>query len=98
MSEPTLAPVDDYDEKTDDVRSEEETAAAEGRADAVDQIPDYHETHPTLDTSGPEHDPEVQQQLQTEAAGVSSTVPVPSAVVTPPQVNPPDINTDRIAE
>jgi hypothetical protein len=89
MSQPTLAPVDDYPVKDNDVRSEEETIAAEGREGAVDQIPDYTEQHPTLDTSGPEHDPEVQQALRDQAAGVAVPVaPQPPARVVPPQSNP----------
>lgn len=95
MSEPTLAPVDQYDEDPGNVRSEEETAAAEGRADAVDQIPDYHDEHPTLDTSGPEHDPAVQAKLRGDAA------PAP-APVTPVVVDPPgghsDIDDSLIAD
>lgn len=61
-------------------RSEEETALAEARY-APDQIADYHDTHPTLDTSGPEHDPEVQQALREQyvvekGLGVPEPVPV----------------------
>lgn len=76
MAEPTLAPVDEYDEKSDDVRSEEETVAAEDRSDQVDQIADYHDTHPTLDTSGPEHDPEVQAKVKGDAVVAPAPVVV----------------------
>lgn len=44
-------------------RSVEDTVIAEGRT-VPDQIPDYHDRFPTLDTSGPEYDPEVQQKLR----------------------------------
>lgn len=65
-----LAPVDDYPEKTDDVRSDEETAKIENR-NQPDQNPTYHKDHPTLDTSGPEHDPQVQMTLRVDAGDVS---------------------------
>lgn len=68
-----LDPVEDvYPPKTDDQRSLEETLLAEGRANAVDQDPDYHRTHPTLDTSGPEHDPEVVAELRASAAAAEA--------------------------
>lgn len=66
-----LAPVDNYPEKTDDVRSEEDTLKAEGRQNQVDQNPTYHQDFPTLDTSGPEHDPQVQLSLRVGAGLVS---------------------------
>lgn len=59
-----LSPVDKtYEPRPLETRSAEDTAAAEGRV-GEDQIPDYHQENPTLDTSGPEHDPEVQLQLR----------------------------------
>lgn len=61
---PQLAPVDDYPEKYDDERDEVETMAAERRNLQTDQLPYYHEEWPTLDISGPEHDPEVIAELQ----------------------------------
>ena len=60
--EPMLAPVDDYPEKTDDVRTLAETLAAEQR-DFRDQDPDYTANIQRLDTSGPEHDPAVAAAL-----------------------------------
>jgi hypothetical protein len=64
-NQPSIAKVDKPGEEAQ-VRSLEETLAIEARV-AEDQIPDYHKTHPTLDTSGPEHDPEVQQALIQQA-------------------------------
>ncbi len=65
---PRLADVAKYDDKPAPVRSMEDTAAAEARAGIPDQDPTYHERDATrtLDTSGPEHDPEVQQALRSE--------------------------------
>lgn len=57
-----LAPVDDYPEVSNEQRTAEETALAEARFQG-DQNPTYHQDFPTLDTSGPEHDPLVQQEL-----------------------------------
>ena len=91
MSEPTLAPVDDYAAKDDDARSEEETVAAEDREGQVDQIADYHDTHPTLDTSGPEHDPEVQAKVKGQTSAVVALAPV----VTDPQGNADDGEDDE---
>lgn len=65
----TYDPVDDYEENGSEVRTLEEHLAAEARFDQVDQIPDYHETNPTLDTSGPEFDPEFVQSLREKAVG-----------------------------
>lgn len=74
-TKPKIAPVDDYG-KPSEVRSLEETILVEARIQE-DQIPDYHQTHKTLDTSGPEHDPEVQNALREEAlrtaTGLSKT-------------------------
>ena len=83
-SDVTLATTDGtYEEAPYVERSEEDTLRAEGRA-TVDQIPDYHDTHPTLDTSGPEHDVEKQQALKDAYlvdAGLG--VPEPQAVTEP---------------
>lgn len=63
-----LAPVEDADERpyAEAVRSPEDTAAVEARFH-LDQIEDYHAENPTLDTSGPEHDPEVQREVRMQA-------------------------------
>lgn len=68
-AEPTLAPVDDYPPRPDDdaLRTLEQTLAAEARY-AQDQNRTYHQDNPTLDTSGPEYDPVVQERLRREAA------------------------------
>lgn len=69
-------PVDEYPEKTDDIRSDEESIRAERRT-YQDQIVDYHEVNPTLDTSGPEHDPDEVEKLRREAIGaVEASVPI----------------------
>ena len=62
---PTLAGVDDYPERSyDDAKDPN----ADQPREQVDQIADYHETHPTLDTSGKEHDPEFQAKAHEKAA------------------------------
>lgn len=62
---PQIATVDDYPERPyDEARAKD----ADTPREQVDQIADYHEKNPTLDTSGPEHDPEVQAELASRAA------------------------------
>ncbi len=67
----SLAPVAASRQAPAATRSDEDTAAAEGRVQ-VDQDPDYHKNHPTLNATGPEHDPKVQQRLREAAAKAAS--------------------------
>lgn len=60
-----IAPVSKAGEESQ-VRSLEDTLLVEARVQE-DQIPDYHQTHKTLDATGEEHDPEVQARLRLEA-------------------------------
>jgi hypothetical protein len=63
-TKPQIAKVDTYALAKD----------ADAPREQVDQIEDYHKKHPTLDTSGPEHDPEVQAEL---AHKVAEKTPAP---------------------
>lgn len=63
-TKPHLAKVDDYPERPykDAVDKDADTPREQ-----VDQIEDYHKKNPTLDTSGPEHDPDVLANLSEKA-------------------------------
>ena len=62
-------PVDNYPEVKTEVRSREETLAAEGRLNAVDEIEDYHTQNPTLVAEGPQFDPDTVPRLRQERDG-----------------------------
>lgn len=81
----TLAPVDKYKAESEH-RSPEETVLAEGRVGQTDQIEDYHEVHPTLDTTGPEHDPALRDRLLAEAQKAPSKTAVKEAAKEVPPV------------
>ena len=57
---PKLAGVDEYAERPYEQARDEN---ADAPREQVDQIADYHETHPTLKVDGPEHDPDVQAKV-----------------------------------
>lgn len=61
---PTLAGVEDYPERS---YADAKDPNADEPRNQRDQIEDYHQTHPTLDTSGKEHDPEYQAKVQAQA-------------------------------
>jgi hypothetical protein len=70
-TKPQIAKVDTYEPRPlKDALAKDADAPRE----QVDQIEDYHKKHPTLDTSGPEHDPEVQAEL---AHKVAEKTPAP---------------------
>lgn len=60
------APVDSYKERPlkGALRTPEDHVRAEGRAQRVDQIPDYHETHPTLDPQAAPSQEEIDKAVQ----------------------------------
>lgn len=63
-TKPHLAKVEDYAERPYKDAVDKD---ADKPREQVDQIEDYHKTHPTLKTDGPEHDPEVQTALVEKA-------------------------------
>lgn len=58
---PAVAKVDEYAERP---YAEAVDPDADAPREQADQIADYHDTHPTLDVSGKEHDPEFQAKAK----------------------------------